>query len=75
MKLTRDQIQTQADTPLGIDFSGAFLSNLAIVLLAFTIFYNVLFYAVIKPAVDGPDDPTPVISQSVSPMPDIPIEP
>lgn len=51
MKLTRDQ---EAENPL--DISGSFLANTAVALLIFTIFYNVLFYSVIKPSVDGPDD-------------------
>ncbi|XP_007015066.2 PREDICTED: uncharacterized protein LOC18589849 [Theobroma cacao] len=51
VKLARDK--GVEDTP---EISGSFLANLTAVLLILTIFYNVLFYAVIKPSIDGPDD-------------------
>ncbi|XP_059665289.1 uncharacterized protein LOC132311406 [Cornus florida] len=41
------------------DFSGSFFAYFAFVLLMFTIFYNVLFITVIKPSIDGPDEPFP----------------
>ncbi|KAJ8543806.1 hypothetical protein K7X08_025424 [Anisodus acutangulus] len=34
---------------------GSFLTSLAFGLLLFTIFYNILFSTVIKPAIDGPE--------------------
>ncbi|KAK4408273.1 hypothetical protein Sango_0408300 [Sesamum angolense] len=37
------------------DFSGSLLAYIATGLLLFTIFYNVIFLAVIKPSIDGPD--------------------
>ncbi|XP_057430713.1 uncharacterized protein LOC130723622 [Lotus japonicus] len=37
-----------------IDISDSFLASLAGGLLFFSIFYNVLFYTVIKPSIDGP---------------------
>lgn len=38
----------------GIEISGSFLASAAAGLLIFTIFYNILFLTVIKPAIDGP---------------------
>ncbi|XP_011090027.1 uncharacterized protein LOC105170805 [Sesamum indicum] len=37
------------------EFSGSFLAYIATGLLLFTIFYNVIFLAVIKPSIDGPE--------------------
>ncbi|KAM3327430.1 hypothetical protein P3S67_002556 [Capsicum chacoense] len=37
------------------DLEGSFLTTLAFGLLLFTIFYNILFSTVIKPAIDGPE--------------------
>ncbi|ESQ33129.1 hypothetical protein EUTSA_v10005015mg [Eutrema salsugineum] len=36
------------------ELSGSFLTTLAFVLLALTLFYNILFITVIKPSMDGP---------------------
>ncbi|TYJ33009.1 hypothetical protein E1A91_A05G073400v1 [Gossypium mustelinum] len=54
VKLTRDEMVE--DSP---EISGYFLTSLTTALLIFTIFYNVLFYFVIKPSIDGPDSPPP----------------
>ncbi|KAB2080497.1 Protoheme IX farnesyltransferase [Gossypium arboreum] len=54
VKLTRDEMVE--DSP---EISGSFLTSLTTALLIFTIFYNVLFYFVIKPSIDGPDSPPP----------------
>ncbi|KAM1754776.1 hypothetical protein PS2_007058 [Malus domestica] len=35
------------------EFSGSFFAITAAAVFAFTVFYNVLFYAVIKPSIDG----------------------
>ncbi|KAJ0020320.1 hypothetical protein Pint_31066 [Pistacia integerrima] len=51
VKLTRGP--TDEEMP---EISGSFLTNTAFALLIFTILYNALFYGVIKPAIDGPDD-------------------
>lgn len=37
------------------EISGSFLTTSAFVLLALTLFYNILFIAVIKPSMDGPE--------------------
>lgn len=50
--LSRDSFQMTEESK---DLSGSFLNSLAFGLLLFTIFYNILFVTVIKPAVDGPD--------------------
>ncbi|KAF3452528.1 hypothetical protein FNV43_RR02961 [Rhamnella rubrinervis] len=39
------------------EFSTSFLAYTAGALFLFTIFYNVLFITVIKPSIDGPDEP------------------
>ncbi|KAH7543534.1 hypothetical protein FEM48_Zijuj02G0194100 [Ziziphus jujuba var. spinosa] len=52
VKLTRDQ-EEEKET----EFSASFLAYFAGALFLFTIFYNVLFYTVIKPSIDGPDQP------------------
>lgn len=49
MKLPRSQMRGEMT-----EISGALLANSAVVLFIFSIFYNVLFYAVIKPSIDGP---------------------
>ncbi|KAK7301843.1 hypothetical protein RJT34_12719 [Clitoria ternatea] len=36
-----------------VEITDSFLTNVAVGLLLFTIFYNVLFYSVIKPSIDG----------------------
>ncbi|KAL5764845.1 hypothetical protein ACOSQ2_017439 [Xanthoceras sorbifolium] len=61
VKLTRDL--TEAEMP---EISESFLMNTAVVLVIFTVFYNVLFYAVIKPAVDGPDDVSELPTQATT---------
>ncbi|CAH8363517.1 unnamed protein product [Eruca vesicaria subsp. sativa] len=37
------------------EMSGSFLTTTAFLLLGFTLFYNVLFFTVIKPSMDGPE--------------------
>ncbi|KAL1201113.1 hypothetical protein V5N11_014510 [Cardamine amara subsp. amara] len=37
------------------EISGSFLTTTAFVLLALTLFYNILFITVIKPSMDGPE--------------------
>ncbi|XWS52535.1 hypothetical protein CRYUN_Cryun11dG0079000 [Craigia yunnanensis] len=61
VKLARDKMVE--DTP---EISGSFLPYLTVALLIFTIFYNVLFYAVIKPSIDGPESVPQPSSQSES---------
>ncbi|XP_030458484.2 uncharacterized protein LOC115679074 [Syzygium oleosum] len=58
VKLTSDQMTGE----VGVEISGSFLSYAAGGLLLFTFLYNLLFYAVIKPSIDGPDSPleTPI---------------
>ncbi|CAM8880559.1 unnamed protein product [Rhodiola kirilowii] len=50
-----EEFQIREEMP---EISGAFLGYTAGALLLFTIFYNVLFYAVIQPAIDLPSNPT-----------------
>ncbi|XP_015875885.3 uncharacterized protein LOC107412599 [Ziziphus jujuba] len=52
VKLTRDQGEEKET-----EFSASFLAYFAGALFLFTIFYNVLFYTIIKPSIDGPDQP------------------
>ncbi|TXG73293.1 hypothetical protein EZV62_001872 [Acer yangbiense] len=82
---TRDQRKEEMLDML----SGSFLSNTAIALVIFTIFYNVIFYAFIKPSIDGPDDisepapatttpiesPKAAVLQSLSQTPEFPFQP
>ncbi|KAF8117496.1 hypothetical protein N665_0009s0023 [Sinapis alba] len=37
------------------EMSGSFLTTTASLLFAFTLFYNILFFTVIKPSMDGPE--------------------
>lgn len=53
VKLTRGPGPAEQET---LEISGSFLTNTTVALLIFTILYNVLFYTVIKPSIDGPDD-------------------
>ena len=49
------------------EFSGSFLAYTAGALFLLTIFYNVLFYAVIKPTIDGPEAaPTTAIEREIT---------
>ncbi|KAL3752136.1 hypothetical protein ACJRO7_012886 [Eucalyptus globulus] len=50
----------------GMEISGSLLSYTAGGLLLFTFLYNLLFYSVIKPSIDGPDYPpeTPITTQA-----------
>ena len=47
------------------EISESFLVNSAVALFLFTIFYNVLFITVIKPAIDGPDRVVPAATTVV----------
>lgn len=51
VKLARDRMAAEEDVP---ELSGSFLAYSAGALLVFTILYNLLFYTVIKPSIDGP---------------------
>ncbi|XP_027073360.2 uncharacterized protein [Coffea arabica] len=62
------------------EISGSFLVYAASGLLIFTIFYNVLFLTVIKPAIDGQNEPVEITSSSVesektAPLPGALLEP
>ncbi len=50
--MDRSEFQMTEKMP---EISESFLAYLTVFLLFFTIFYNVLFYTVIKPAIDGPE--------------------
>ncbi|KAF7120628.1 hypothetical protein RHSIM_Rhsim13G0220700 [Rhododendron simsii] len=50
LDLGRDQMREEMP-----EYSPSFLAYLAFSLLIFTVFYNVLFITVIKPAIDGPE--------------------
>lgn len=50
LDLGRDQLREEMP-----EYSPSFLAYLAFTLLIFTVFYNVLFITVIKPAIDGPE--------------------
>ncbi|XP_014518146.1 uncharacterized protein LOC106775518 [Vigna radiata var. radiata] len=50
MKLPTEQQRIDKDK---LEISDSFLGSVAGVLILFTIFYNVLFYTVIKPSIDG----------------------
>ncbi|CAB4308713.1 unnamed protein product [Prunus armeniaca] len=45
------------------EFSGSFFTITAVAVFAFTIFYNVFFYTVIKPSIDGPEQAPTTIAQ------------
>ncbi|XP_050274959.1 uncharacterized protein LOC126717349 [Quercus robur] len=47
------------------EISESFLVNSAVALFLFTIFYNILFITVIKPAIDGPDRVVPATTTVV----------
>ncbi|KAM5584579.1 hypothetical protein ABKV19_004115 [Rosa sericea] len=57
VNFTRNQTKEAAE-----EFSGSFFTYTAVALIAFTIFYNVFFYTVIKPAVDGFSEDAPTTS-------------
>lgn len=57
VNLSRNQTQEAA-----VEFSGSFFTYTAVALFAFTIFYNVLFYTVIKPSIDGFSEEEPTTS-------------
>ncbi|XVF69623.1 hypothetical protein PTKIN_Ptkin11bG0096300 [Pterospermum kingtungense] len=61
VKLTRDEMVE--DSP---EISVSFLTYLTVGLLIFTIFYNVLFFAVIKPSIDGPESAPEPTNQTES---------
>ncbi|XP_062017459.1 uncharacterized protein LOC133733833 [Rosa rugosa] len=54
VNFTRNQTKEAAE-----EFSGSFFTYTAVALIAFTIFYNVFFYTVIKPSVDGFSEDAP----------------
>ncbi|KAF8041184.1 hypothetical protein BT93_B3189 [Corymbia citriodora subsp. variegata] len=62
VKLASDQMTGE----VRMEISESFLSYAAGGLLLFTFLYNVLFYSVIKPSIDGPDSPpeTPIATQA-----------
>ncbi|OIW20468.1 hypothetical protein TanjilG_11869 [Lupinus angustifolius] len=51
VKLTEEQ--ANVDTNKKLEISDSFLAYVAASLVLFTMFYNVLFYTVIKPSIDG----------------------
>ncbi|KAL2332884.1 hypothetical protein Fmac_014097 [Flemingia macrophylla] len=56
-KLKASEVKFPKEEAMGndkLEISDSFLATLAGGLILFTIFYNVLFYSVIKPAIDGP---------------------
>ncbi|AEC05510.1 hypothetical protein AtNW77_Chr2g0221711 [Arabidopsis thaliana] len=57
-KTSSDVVRTNND-PIMFEeppeISGSFLTSSAFVLLALTLFYNILFITVIKPSMDGPE--------------------
>ncbi|XP_004291781.1 PREDICTED: uncharacterized protein LOC101293949 [Fragaria vesca subsp. vesca] len=57
VNFTRNQTKEAAEK-----FSGEFFTYTAVALLAFTIFYNVFFYTVVKPSVDGFSEDVPTTS-------------
>lgn len=61
LDLGREQMREEM-----LEYSPSFLAYLAFSLLIFSIFYNVLFITVIKPAIDGPE---PVADTSVREAP------
>ncbi|KAG7035867.1 hypothetical protein SDJN02_02666 [Cucurbita argyrosperma subsp. argyrosperma] len=64
-KLPRDQMRGEM-----AELSESFLANSAVVLFIFSIFYNVLFYAVIKPSIDTPL-PSSISSETQSTEPPV----
>ncbi|KAF3972306.1 hypothetical protein CMV_004165 [Castanea mollissima] len=56
------EVQMTEEMP---EISESFLANSAVALFLFTIFYNVLFITVIKPAIDGPDRVVPATTSVV----------
>lgn len=57
VNFTRNQTKEAAE-----ELSGDFFTYTAVALLAFTIFYNVFFYTVVKPSVDGFSEDVPTTS-------------
>lgn len=80
MNFTRDQMRE--DMP---EISESFLAYSAFALVVFTIFYNILFYTVIQPSVDGPESipatsvireaPKAAVLQQLLTIPDSSIQP
>lgn len=71
---TRDKLKEG----IGYDgeIPGTFLTYIASGLIIFSIFYNILFLTVIKPAIDGPDspetiEPTLSLRQAETPTPSV----
>ncbi|GAB4856033.1 hypothetical protein Ancab_024672 [Ancistrocladus abbreviatus] len=52
------------------ELSGSFLTAVAFMFFAFTIFYNILFITVIKPSIDGPDEVAPINTSTVADVPE-----
>ncbi|KAF5725476.1 hypothetical protein HS088_TW23G00198 [Tripterygium wilfordii] len=65
VKLTREEGTTQEMTLL----SGSFQAYIAGALILFTIFYNVLFYTVIQPSIDGQEYSPDSVEETASPSP------
>lgn len=59
VKSSSDVVRDSSNDPIMFqeppEISGSFLTTLAFVLLALTLFYNIFFIAVIKPSMDGPE--------------------
>lgn len=64
MNLTSPRDQTKEEVE---EFSGSFLAYTAGALFLLTILYNVLFYTVIKPSIDGVEEaPTKVVERQIT---------
>ncbi|XP_021812102.1 uncharacterized protein LOC110755230 [Prunus avium] len=62
VRFARDQTEDEEVQ----EFSGSFFTITAVAVFAFTIFYNVLFYTVIKPSIDGPEQaPTTIVPREI----------
>ncbi|XP_074331485.1 uncharacterized protein LOC141668494 [Apium graveolens] len=68
VKYTREQAEIDRSTAQSSPglADGSFQASLVVVLLIFTIFYNVIFITVIKPSVDGPGSPPTTLSREPS---------
>ncbi|KAL1803058.1 hypothetical protein ACET3Z_031705 [Daucus carota] len=63
VKYTREQAEIDRSTAQSTGLAdGSFQVSLIVVLLIFSIFYNIVFITVIKPSIDGPDSPPTTLS-------------